>query len=302
MTCRSVGGFPSASRSSTSWSSPDRRACTSRVSSVPGGTCSSSSTTTVPLKSSPTRRLSCGVSCIRRSPLHTRCARISGRDEAYQLIDGWGTGVARRSLAAEDVGKPPGRSPVLGHPLAPATEVRYGVAGDRATCVRDGAEPGERDLRPRPVPGLRVRRAHRLPGRPRAGAAPPRRRAGRRRRPGLRRAPGALRRPRCGHRPVGRRAARRGRRRDLPGPAQAGPGGRPGRPPRDRRARRHEPRRSPPRPRRTGSTTRPTRAASRSARSAATSRRTPAARTASSTGSPRTTCWSSRSCWPTGRW
>ena len=39
-----------------------------------------------------------------------------------------------------------------------------------------GAGPERRALRPGPLPRLRVRRAHRLPGRPRAGAAAPRRR------------------------------------------------------------------------------------------------------------------------------
>ena len=115
-------------------------------------------------------------------------------------------------------------------------------------------------------------------------------------RAGLRTARGAVRRPRCGHRPVRRRAARRRRRRDLAGPAARASS-------RSTRstAGRSSSRASPTsaitrRPRRTGSTTRPTRRASRSARSAATSRRTPAARTASSTASPPTTCWRSRSC------
>ena len=131
------------------------------------------------------------------------------------------------------------RSRVLPRPSD--SEVRYGVGGGGPAGVRAGAGAGRRDLRPGPVPGLRVRRADRLPGRARAGAAPPGRRAGRRRGRRVRASSGCRSSPAGRARPLRRGAAGRGRRRDQPGAAQAGPGDRPGRPARGRRAGRHQP-------------------------------------------------------------
>ena len=100
--------------------------------------------------------------------------------------------------------------------------------------------------------------------------------------------------------PLGRRAADRRRHPDRALAPEARARRRPREPARVRRAGRHEPRGRPPRSRPTSST-RPTRRARSSARSAATWPRTPAARTASSTASRRTTSAGSSSCCPTAR-